>query len=324
MKTILTAGALALAMTTAQAEIICTVHGGCYETGRKIILGDGGGVTSNVGTLNSYRDNKKVKVRVRSIRVELSTAEGVKPRPQRCSFRAPIKRDWTMKNLLLATAFAAIAFAAPAQAQSVTSGCRAAGQALGYATGDRYLGQRYHMNCQILSPYRKSRPRRNICVRWKRRRNERGSSKNCESRGRPGDLPQQTQARRASLRRRAAPRWPPCLVGIPHRQGGRPPAHHLRQGAPRGAQANRPRQTQGNATMRKQTQIYSIFGQIECVVAEAMIAEGTCRKIPFDDIPISARYHRMPDGKDVAAKFALVIPSNLVNIFEKRILDLRA
>ena len=52
-----------------------------------------------------------------------------------------------MKMLLLATAFAA-----PAQAQSVTSGCRAQGQALGYATANRYLGQRYDRNCQILSP----------------------------------------------------------------------------------------------------------------------------------------------------------------------------
>ena len=29
---------------TAQAEIICTHHGGCHETGMKLIYGDGGGV----------------------------------------------------------------------------------------------------------------------------------------------------------------------------------------------------------------------------------------------------------------------------------------
>jgi hypothetical protein len=56
-----------------------------------------------------------------------------------------------MKTLLLATACAA-AFIAPSQAQSVTSHCRAAGQALGYATGNRYLGQQYDMSCQVLTP----------------------------------------------------------------------------------------------------------------------------------------------------------------------------
>ena len=65
-KTILMAAVtIALATTAAQAEIICTAHGGCYETGMRIIYGDGGGVTSNVQTLNSYRTGKKVKVQIR-------------------------------------------------------------------------------------------------------------------------------------------------------------------------------------------------------------------------------------------------------------------
>ena len=77
--------------------------------------------------------------------------------------------------------------------------------------------------------------------------------------------------------------------------------------------------------MRTQTQIYSIFGYIEQVVADAMILEGTCTKIPFNDIPISGRYQRDPlTGEDRQAKFAIVIPSALVNVFEKRVLDLRA
>ena len=76
--------------------------------------------------------------------------------------------------------------------------------------------------------------------------------------------------------------------------------------------------------MRKGQQIYSIYGDIEAHVAQAMIDEGTCRKIPFEDIPVSARYHRMPNGKDVPARFAVAVPNNLVNVFEKRILDLRA
>jgi hypothetical protein len=55
-----------------------------------------------------------------------------------------------------------------------------------------------------------------------------------------------------------------------------------------------------------------------------MISEGTVTKIPFEDIPISARYSRYSDGSDVQAKFAIIIPSNLVRVFEKRVFDLRA
>ena len=51
------------AATSAQAEIMCTQHGGCFETGRRIISGDGGGV-NNVQHLNSYRDGKKQQVRI--------------------------------------------------------------------------------------------------------------------------------------------------------------------------------------------------------------------------------------------------------------------
>ena len=64
-KTILMAAVtIALATTAAQAEIMCTNHGGCFETGRRIIYGDGGGVTPNVQSLNSYRTGKKVKVQI--------------------------------------------------------------------------------------------------------------------------------------------------------------------------------------------------------------------------------------------------------------------
>jgi hypothetical protein len=68
MKTLYMAAAALgiLAVTTAaQAEIICTQHGGCYETGGRIIYGDGGGVTSGVQQLNSYRNGKKEPVRIR-------------------------------------------------------------------------------------------------------------------------------------------------------------------------------------------------------------------------------------------------------------------
>ena len=62
MKFVLT-GAVLLISTAANAEIICTDHGGCRETGRRIILGNGGGVTSSQ-TLVSHRGNKPQKVRI--------------------------------------------------------------------------------------------------------------------------------------------------------------------------------------------------------------------------------------------------------------------
>ena len=57
--------AIALLMTSASlhAEIICTQHGGCRETGMRIISGDSGGVT-NQQNITSYRDSKPKRVRI--------------------------------------------------------------------------------------------------------------------------------------------------------------------------------------------------------------------------------------------------------------------
>ncbi len=64
MKSILFAVAVvSLASTAAQAEIICTQHGGCRETGMRVISGDGGGVNSQQN-LTSHRDGKPKKVRI--------------------------------------------------------------------------------------------------------------------------------------------------------------------------------------------------------------------------------------------------------------------
>ena len=46
----------------AQAEIMCTQHGGCRETGRRIISGDSGGVTSQ--HITSHRNGKPQRVRI--------------------------------------------------------------------------------------------------------------------------------------------------------------------------------------------------------------------------------------------------------------------
>jgi hypothetical protein len=61
MKSILFAAATLLAATAAQAEIICTQHRGCFETGGRLIYGNGGGVNRQASTI-SYRDVKPKKV----------------------------------------------------------------------------------------------------------------------------------------------------------------------------------------------------------------------------------------------------------------------
>jgi hypothetical protein len=55
------AAPLILAATAAQAEIICTQHRGCFETGGRLIYGNGGGVNRQESTV-SYRDAKPRKV----------------------------------------------------------------------------------------------------------------------------------------------------------------------------------------------------------------------------------------------------------------------
>jgi hypothetical protein len=52
--------ALLTSAVSAHAEIMCTQHGGCQETGRRIISGDSGGVTSQP----SHRDGKPRRVRI--------------------------------------------------------------------------------------------------------------------------------------------------------------------------------------------------------------------------------------------------------------------
>lgn len=73
--------------------------------------------------------------------------------------------------------------------------------------------------------------------------------------------------------------------------------------------------------MRKgKTQIFSIFGQIETVVADAMAAEGLCRKIDRDMIPPTARF----DDKGNVASCALVLSPELEAVFNRRVAELYA
>lgn len=74
------------------------------------------------------------------------------------------------------------------------------------------------------------------------------------------------------------------------------------------------------AAKRNQTEIFSIFGQIEAVVAEAMIDEGKGKRIKMDDIPASALFNDV--GK--SAVFAIVLNRRDIPEFERRIKELRA
>lgn len=66
--------------------------------------------------------------------------------------------------------------------------------------------------------------------------------------------------------------------------------------------------------------IFSIFGQIESVVADQMVAEGVAYRIAFDDIPPTARFNQ----HDQPAYCGLIMSPDVLRAFEKRVRDLRA
>jgi hypothetical protein len=53
------AAALILAATTAQAEIICTQHRGCWETGKRILLSSGNNNIRPGMTVINHRSGQK-------------------------------------------------------------------------------------------------------------------------------------------------------------------------------------------------------------------------------------------------------------------------
>lgn len=72
---------------------------------------------------------------------------------------------------------------------------------------------------------------------------------------------------------------------------------------------------------RKRTsEIYSIFGQIDAVVAESMAAEGKIRRIEQNMIPPTALF----DNQGRKAFFAVVIPDEYAGEFMNRVEALRA
>lgn len=71
--------------------------------------------------------------------------------------------------------------------------------------------------------------------------------------------------------------------------------------------------------MTKSSHIFSIFGQIESVVADAMIAEKKLTRISAQDIPPTAAF----DDAGRRAVFAVVVPAKVAAEFERRITALR-
>ena len=72
--------------------------------------------------------------------------------------------------------------------------------------------------------------------------------------------------------------------------------------------------------MRSKSEIYSIFGQIDGVVAEAMVAEGKASKIEQRSIPPTA----LLDEQGRKAMFAIVLPREHLGEYERRLRDLYA
>lgn len=72
--------------------------------------------------------------------------------------------------------------------------------------------------------------------------------------------------------------------------------------------------------MREKTEIYSIFGQIDAVIAQAMVDEGKANKIDQDMIPPTALY----DEQGRKASFAIVLPREHLGEYHRRVNDLYA
>ena len=70
---------------------------------------------------------------------------------------------------------------------------------------------------------------------------------------------------------------------------------------------------------KRQTNICSIFGQIESVVADQMVAEGVVRKIERNMIPASARF----DDQGRVAHCALIFTPETERAFNERVRQLR-
>lgn len=71
--------------------------------------------------------------------------------------------------------------------------------------------------------------------------------------------------------------------------------------------------------MPGKTNICSIFGQIESIVADAMVKEGLCTKIEQEMIPLSVLWN----DRGEKAYCALVFTPEAERIFDRRVRELR-
>lgn len=71
---------------------------------------------------------------------------------------------------------------------------------------------------------------------------------------------------------------------------------------------------------RMKSEVYSIFGQIETIVGEAMVKEGKATKIDVEHIPPSVIF----DARGRLASFALVMNRQQAAEFDRRVAQLRA
>jgi hypothetical protein len=71
---------------------------------------------------------------------------------------------------------------------------------------------------------------------------------------------------------------------------------------------------------RTQSDVYSIFGQIDSIVAQQMVDEGKLNKIEAAMIPHSAKF----DEAGRQAFFAVIVPRAFAAEFDRRIRELAA
>lgn len=73
--------------------------------------------------------------------------------------------------------------------------------------------------------------------------------------------------------------------------------------------------------MRKpQSQILSVFGQLEAVAAEIMIKAGELTRIDAKDIPAEVAVNEFGDR----ARFAVIVPTSKMRKFNNLVAELRA
>lgn len=72
--------------------------------------------------------------------------------------------------------------------------------------------------------------------------------------------------------------------------------------------------------MKNKTVVFSVFGQIESVIADMMVNEGLANRIEPYDVPATVRY----DDNGKLCHCALIMSAQMEQVFNKRVKELRA